>query len=357
MKSPSVVKAVFGGISAFLLLLFAVISFINLDVIGVVLSGGYQMNVNIPLISAGNFIAWAIYLIFAIVSLLLAAFDIIFTVKEIRLLCAKNATKSLLENIMSSITRLEQSMQFDLQQGTDVLSSAVMQGKDVHITKNASAYMVEDIDGRIRKGAEFTNKTNRQRKGINLALIIISFVIVLLGVFTYIQPLADAVNSIFVSVDIDRPDILIPTEETTDEPVEEYKISTYSVIKSDSTWLQANRSALNSGGYLVSINDREEFDKVCEMAEDEGIYVFWLGASRTEYEDWEDIIWEDGTELSYRPWLSGEPTYYSEDGDREDYLMAFKVGDDWFFNDSENDAIAASPNYEGKIGFIIEYEE
>ena len=35
-------------------------------------------------------------------------------------------------------------------------------------------------------------------------------------------------------------------------------------------------------------------------------------------------------------------------------MMAFKVGDDWFFNDSENDAIAASPNYEGKIGFIID---
>lgn len=130
--------------------------------------------------------------------------------------------------------------------------------------------------------------------------------------------------------------------------------TSYKAVKSDDKWTDANLQALKSGGKLVSINSPEEFDNVCSLAEEEDIKVFWVGAKRDSSDLWEDALWSDGSGFTFTRWFKGEPTYTSEDGEDEKYLMVFKVGDKWYFNDAQNDV---SHYYSGKMGYIIEYTE
>ena len=141
-----------------------------------------------------------------------------------------------------------------------------------------------------------------------------------------------------------------PIPEPTKEP--EYGPQ-YTVYKTNITWNEANQYALRQGGYLVCINSAQEFNKVCALADAKGIKVFWAGAKRGLYDDWFDTYWHDGEQMYFTNWLSGEPTYYSEDGEEERYLMIFKVGNDWYYNDAINDV---SQYYSGKMGYIVETE-
>lgn len=140
-----------------------------------------------------------------------------------------------------------------------------------------------------------------------------------------------------------------------DEEAEETpKVSEYYVFKSDSTWIDASAHARNIGGYLVSINNRDEFDKVCALADQKGIKVFWVGAKRRSDIEWYEAFWQDGSRLVFTNWLQGEPTYYSEEGEEECYLMVFKVDGVWYYNDATYDV---AKYYPGKIGYVIEIEE
>lgn len=130
--------------------------------------------------------------------------------------------------------------------------------------------------------------------------------------------------------------------------------TSYKAVKSDDKWTDANSQAIKSGGELVSINSEEEFEEVCKLAEEEGIKVFWASAKRYSSDLWEDTLWSDGSDITFTHWLAGEPSYTSEEGEDEKYLMVFKVGDKWYFNDAQNDV---SSYYSGKMGYIIEYTE
>ncbi|MBE7052916.1 MAG: zinc-ribbon domain-containing protein [Ruminococcaceae bacterium] len=147
-------------------------------------------------------------------------------------------------------------------------------------------------------------------------------------------------------------------DEKSDDETPKKVESTYSCYKEDLTWREANDLAKDEGGYIVSINSKKEFDLVCDIADDEGIKVFWLGSKIRLGDSWDDAKWSDGTKIKYTKWFKTddveEPTYYSEEGEPETYLMAFKVGEDWYFNDAENDV---SNYYAGRIGCIIEKEE
>lgn len=107
--------------------------------------------------------------------------------------------------------------------------------------------------------------------------------------------------------------------------------SNYNVYKSDVTWSQAYNY---SGGRLVSIDSADEFNRVCNLASSNGMVVFWVSPAS-----------------SYVKWYPGEPSYKSEYGEYEDYLMVFKVNGSWYFNDSVNDV---SEYYSGKMGYITE---
>ena len=118
--------------------------------------------------------------------------------------------------------------------------------------------------------------------------------------------------------------------------------SYYDIVKKDITWEEAYAEASSYGGELASIHSYNEFEEICNLADQYDLKVVWVGAYREDYENWEDVYWIDGTEMSFTHWYDGEPSY-NYDGIEEQYLMIFKVGDTWYFNDSENDI--SNPEY------------
>lgn len=140
-------------------------------------------------------------------------------------------------------------------------------------------------------------------------------------------------------------------------PVEPAKplVSSYQVIKADIDWETANYNCINAGGQLISINDEEEFAKACALAEEQGLNVFWAGASIQPGVLWTDTKWQDGSDFTLNIWYENEPTYYSQDGtEAENYLVVFKTAKQgWCMNDVPNDI---AKYYKGKMGFICEYK-
>ena len=148
-----------------------------------------------------------------------------------------------------------------------------------------------------------------------------------------------------------------------ESPAEEKEtVSTYNVIFSDNpyrlmSWAEANRKASRMGGQIVCVNSYEEFTEVCKIAEDAGLYMFWLGARRKNMQDWEDARWVDGSPITYTNWLENEPSYFFED-EEERYLMAIKNGGKWYFNDSFEDVsnVYDIEKYRDKLACIVEIE-
>ncbi len=145
----------------------------------------------------------------------------------------------------------------------------------------------------------------------------------------------------------------VPEDKEYDESAEAEE-SVYVIRRADVTWEQAEELAddYSNWSYLASINSIEEFEKVTQLAYDEGIRALWLGAERDYDEYWESAEWEDDTRFNgLGLWFDGEPSYTDEYEANECYLMAFYVNGQWYLNDAVNDV---SGFYAGKIGYIIE---
>lgn len=159
-------------------------------------------------------------------------------------------------------------------------------------------------------------------------------------------------------VDIPAPEVPptpeppTPIPEPIPEPVKP-KSSYYRVYRSDVGWETANYNAYNQNGRLVSINSSEEFNRVCSLADNNGLKVFWVGARRAASDSWNSVRWNDGSYVSIGRWYTNEPSYRSE-GIEECYLMVFKVNGVWYYNDAPNEV---SQYYTGKMGYIVEFED
>ncbi len=127
---------------------------------------------------------------------------------------------------------------------------------------------------------------------------------------------------------------------------------TYEVIKADMGWLEAQQAAHDHGGFLAVINNEEEMNQIIALAEQAGIDRVWIGAHREDG----NIIWESGENVTFYPWDNGEPSYTdSGDGAAEDYVMLWKHGGKWVYNDSrENPLIDFYGMYGGHIGYAVE---
>ncbi len=126
----------------------------------------------------------------------------------------------------------------------------------------------------------------------------------------------------------------------------------YEAIRADVSWTQARDEAIARGGYLVTINSEEELQQVTALAEDAGFDRVWIGAHRTDGE----LVWESGENVTFYRWDNGEPSYTdSGDGAAEDYLMLWKRGEQWVYNDSrENPLTDFYGMYGGRIGYVME---
>ena len=141
-----------------------------------------------------------------------------------------------------------------------------------------------------------------------------------------------------------------PTVEPTPVPVEH----SYEVIKADISWTQAQQEATARGGYLVVINDEEEFNRIITEAGYSGITRVWIGCHRVNGIE----TWEKDNGGYAIPWAKGEPTYVDvNDQVSEDYVMLWN-NNGWACNDNRDDPCKDYPAfYSGTMGYVIEYGE
>ena len=143
-----------------------------------------------------------------------------------------------------------------------------------------------------------------------------------------------------------------PTPEPTPEPVREHR---YEIVRDNVSWTQAAEICRQMGGYLVTINDEAELDRVIELAASSNTPNIWIGCHRENGA----LVWESGEDVSFYRWdeANGEPSGWdSYDNIPEDYVMLW-YHNGWFYNDNRNDPAGDYPAiYGGAIGFVCEYE-
>jgi len=136
--------------------------------------------------------------------------------------------------------------------------------------------------------------------------------------------------------------------------------SRYEVIKADVTWEEANRICIEKGGHLATITSKEEEDKIIEVAENAKLYRLWIGGYTTNNQYDEAVgHWVMGEPFVYQNWFSeDEPSRFDSDNAAEFYLMLWQIDGRWSWNDQRNDLINSpfASTYEGKMGYVIEYE-
>ena len=125
-------------------------------------------------------------------------------------------------------------------------------------------------------------------------------------------------------------------------------VSTYEVIVSDRTWIEAYDDALSRSGHLAVINSAEEEQIIEELLDGyDTLHTVWLGGVLKN----KSLVWINGQDVTYTQWGSGEPN--NETGD-EDYLDMYELDNRWYWNDVPNDI---KQYYSGKMGYVVEYEK
>jgi len=170
------------------------------------------------------------------------------------------------------------------------------------------------------------------------------------------DPYADTMPSVepegSSGVPVNEPIVLTP--EPTATPAPTPVAHTYEVVKADVSWTQAQQAAIAKGGYLVVINDAEEFDRIVNEAGFAGITRVWIGCHRVNGIE----TWEKDNGGYAIPWAKGEPTYVDvNDQVSEDYIMLWN-NNGWACNDNRDDPCKDYPAfYSGTMGYVIEYGE
>lgn len=156
------------------------------------------------------------------------------------------------------------------------------------------------------------------------------------------------------------------SESETETFVEEEpeKESTYQYVVKDVSWNAAKKEAEAAGGHLAVITSEDEYNTVCDIANESGLTYIWLGARIYSTDDsWDEQGWITGEEWTYDNWYPNEPSKIDTgDNVEELYLCMWKVKYNdsdigWTFNDQREDIVADFPTISGKIGYIIEFEE
>jgi len=122
----------------------------------------------------------------------------------------------------------------------------------------------------------------------------------------------------------------------------------YTVVAQMKTWDEAKSWCESQGGYLATVTSQSEYDTILQKANESGLKVLWLGASRNAAGN---FAWVNGEAFSFSAWAQGEP---NNDGGSENYLGMMLSNDSWAMYDLPDDV---SSYYKPDIaGFVIEKE-
>ncbi|HBE09051.1 MAG TPA: hypothetical protein DCY81_00710, partial [Lachnospiraceae bacterium] len=132
----------------------------------------------------------------------------------------------------------------------------------------------------------------------------------------------------------------------------------YEVIAADISWTEANAEAIRRGGHLITITSQEEMDTAVKLAEEKNLEFVWIGGYTSVRNGSAYGHWITGEDFSYQAWYNKEPSRTDKDGAEEMYIMLWKIGDEWSWNDQRNDPIKDTglEYFKSKTGYIIEFE-
>ena len=168
---------------------------------------------------------------------------------------------------------------------------------------------------------------------------------------TPVVPTADPDASPDVTPFIPTPTPTAPAVTTptpTIAPVVTIDTSKYNVVKADASWNTAANNCMANGGYLVTINNKDEFAGLCALAEKYNLEAVWVGGFRKSG----NIVWLNGETSDYIPWGAGEPSYRDAYGNSENFLLLVKNANGiWEYCDAVDDVTS---QYSGRMGYIME---
>lgn len=145
-------------------------------------------------------------------------------------------------------------------------------------------------------------------------------------------------------------------------PVKKEKVqkAVYKVYKGDVTWTEANDACMREGAHLVTIPSKKEEDKIIKLAVDNDLKYVWIGGYTSQRQDGDVFAhWITGEKTTYTNWMKGEPSRNDKDGSPEFYLMLWRIGSEWSWNDQRNN-VYNSPylhkTFSGRTGYVCKVD-
>lgn len=207
-----------------------------------------------------------------------------------------------------------------------------------------------------------------------LAILIVAIIFIICKFFIFDSGKEETVKQ----TDIDQATTEMITQDTevstttetvmTEAPETEAKlINRYEIYIQDISWEEAKRTCESMGGKLLTIESNEEFEYIQQMIAAKGYEkkILYLGGKRlpgsSEYYWLDKQGAQQGDILNSSVyWLMGEPSLGDKDLNIEEYYMNMfysKQEGRWVFNDISNDIISLVKEYEGRVGYICEFED